>query len=1120
MIPTEPPAKSASPPKTGLFAALRGLLHAQGSGAPSRGLIATPLITLCVLCGLLALSATAAQAEPPRLVSYGNFSSEGAFGVAVDQSNSDVYVAGFLNFSTFGEEPVNKFDAAGKLLSPPSPFGEAFYSGVAVNPTNGDVYVLGEAGVFAPATIYTYDPSTGAQLASFEVEASRNILGLFTVVQIAADSAGNVYVPVVSQNEVLEYSPQGTLLKTFTGAGALKEPAGLAVDSSGNLWVADSGNQRIDELNPADVPVGGFQSEGVRSVALDGHGHVFAIVENSADFCGSLEAPCDHLVEYSSSGAQLADIGAGNFGRASSHPSLSMLAVNGSSGRVYVTDDYNSRVSIFGPPKPPTVEKELTAEVGVSEAKLGALANPGGIETSYRFEYGTTTAYGQSTPFPEGSVGEGVAPHAVWAAASGLAPATTYHYRVVAMNELGEAVGPDQTFTTAAEHGACSNETLRTGFSAGLPDCRAYELVTTPTKSSVEIESSSVIRSLSSSLPAARDGNAVPARMSDPLPGAPTGGLNYVATRGADGWSLEDIIPLESYSGIGCNAFADEVMAYSDDLTRALISSGKLTSAAEDEIYGPCNTEGLQVVAGEPVGYLNLLLRDSAVGTYRLVNAPPSGVTPADAHFKGASADLSHVVFGERAPLASNAPYGAEDLYEWDEGALRLLTLLPDGTPVAGSLPKPRSGLNAISADGSHILFTSGTSLYVRLSGERTVEVDESQGGPGPSGGGSLQAVSADGTKVFFLDDRRLTADSTAESGEPDLYECALPEGASKCELSDLTVATPGEHADVLSVSVLGANDNSHMYFVAKGVLATNTREYMNSEGNKVVEGAENGQQNLYLWNGGTTTFIATFGQNDSPRGQASPDGTWFAFDSTKSLTGHDNTPPVGEPVEEVFLYSASANQLVCASCNPSGEAPIGGGIGGGGASIQPSQSQYAPRYLSNGGRLFFETSEALVPSDTNSQADVYEYQSAHLYLISGGTSSKGSAFIDASESGNDVFFLSRQQLVPQDDQEGTLVIYDARVAGGFAAPSPPPPCTTVDACRTPVSPQPSIYGAPSSQTFSGAGNLAPPETKPKATSKARPVKCKQGFVKKKGKCVRKPAKKAKKPAHANRRGK
>jgi hypothetical protein len=142
---------------------------------------------------------------------------------------------------------------------------------------------------------------------------------------------------------------------------------------------------------------------------------------------------------------------------------------------------------------------------------------------------------------------------------------------------------------------------------------------------------------------------------------------------------------------------------------------------------------------------------------------------------------------------------------------------------------------------------------------------------------------------------------------------------------------------------------------------------------------------------------------------------------------------------------------------------------------------------------VFFQTRDALVPSDTNGLLDVYEYEGGRVYLISSGTSSFESNLEDASESGDDVFFRSNQQLVPQDTREGLIVIYDARVAGGFPAPASPPACTTADACRTPVSPQPSIYGAPSSQTFSGAGNLTPPsEVKPKKKSKPKKKACKR----------------------------
>jgi hypothetical protein len=1137
VTPTEHTAKAAVTPKTGRFAPLRALLHPRGSGAPARGPIIAPLIVLCVL---LALSVGVAQAEPPKLISYGSFSAQEPHAVdAAVEGSGDLFVSSlFPEGSPFSPSTLVKLDPSGKLLSPPSPFGSGHYTGVAVSPVNDEVYVLGQESPFASLEIFVYDPKTGALLSSFEVPASDNA-SVFTDVQIAADSSGNVYVPVVPENKVNEYSPSGTLLHEFTDGGALSEPTSVAVDSSGDIWVA--GDDRIVELDSSGAPVevGGkpveIASEGVWSVALDGQGDVFAVVENGADLCGEIGSSCVHLVEYSAEGRQIADVGAGFFGeRAAIAARLySMVSVDEANHRVYVTDGLKGEIWVFGPPAAPVIGRELTAEVSVSEAKLGALVNPGGISTSYRFEYGPTSAYGSSTPFPEGSVGEGVESRAVWASASGLVVGATYHYRIVATNELGTVYGPDQTFTTPnAEQAACPNEQLRGGFSARLPDCRAYELVTPPVKTSSQFDAAEQLVYAST---VAADGEAITLYAQEPQPDATTAGEEYVGTRGPSGWSLEDIMPLESYSGVGCMEY-QPVFAYSDQLTREVMLAGGASRASASknvvEEAESCNPEGHQVVSGEPVGYENLLVRDNATGAYQLVNVTPAGVRPADTHFQAASTDLSHVVFTETSPLAAGAQYGVENLYEWDEGALRLVSVLPDGTAVTGSLAVAEGTPeheDVLSSDGSHVLFTYGGALYDRIDGYRTVQVDEEQGGSGASGGGSFKAATSDGSKVFFLDESKLTADSTAEAGEPDLYECALPEGASRCELSDLTVAAGGEHADVQRVTPLGVDDSSYVYFLAKGVLASNTREFTNGEGKTEVEGAEAGKENLYLWNGKKTTFIASGILSRGRHGLelTSPDGKWLAFESQQSLTGYDNVEPGGAAAEELFLYSAGSDSqsptLECASCKPTGEPPEGNGV----AHIQLGSAERSygvfrsqRHLLTDTGRLLFETQEALVPADTNGKLDVYEYESGRPSLISSGTSSFESNLEGASESGDDVFFRSNQQLVPQDTREGLIVIYDARVDGGFAEQSSPPPCTTADACRTPVAPLPSVYGAPASQAFSGVGNLAPPSAKPKAKPKAKPVKCKKGFVKKKGKCVRKAAKKAKKSVHANRRGK
>ena len=152
----------------------------------------------------------------------------------------------------------------------------------------------------------------------------------------------------------------------------------------------------------------------------------------------------------------------------------SMVAVDDASGRVYVTDGLKNTYGCTSRRLAPVIGQESAAEVGTSEAKLGVLVQPGGIQTTYRFEYDTREykenegPHGVSVPFPEGSAGEGFSARVVWASAKGLAPGTTYHYRAVATNALGTVVGPDQTFTTVTvAQAACPNEQARGGFSAG-----------------------------------------------------------------------------------------------------------------------------------------------------------------------------------------------------------------------------------------------------------------------------------------------------------------------------------------------------------------------------------------------------------------------------------------------------------------------------------------------------------------------------------------------------------------------------------------------------------------------------------------------------------------------------
>jgi hypothetical protein len=301
---------------------------------------------------------------------------------------------------------------------------------------------------------------------------------------------------------------------------------------------------------------------------------------------------------------------------------------------------------------------------------------------------------------------------------------------------------------------------------------------------------------------------------------------------------------------------------------------------------------------------------------------------------------------------------------------------------------------------------------------------------------------------------------------------------------------------------------------------------------------------NLYVYDTVTdkTTLVAQLSGNDRHDWRAtsntllieltagaSPDGRYLAFMSERSLTGYDNVDVnSGQPDVEVYLYDAGTARLTCASCNPSGARPSGvfdtgvypgllvdrpgnweghwlaGSIPGWTSATQ-FQSFYRSRYLSDSGRLFFDSSDALVPADSNGTQDVYEYEPAGVGscddgagcvgLMSSGISGEESAFLDASESGNDVFFLTTAQLSRQDTDQA-LDVYDARVCSAsspcLAGPSAsPPPCATADACRSAPSQQPGLFGAPASATFSGEGNPGPvlaPVVKKKAKKKVLTV--------------------------------
>jgi hypothetical protein len=191
----------------------------------------------------------------------------------------------------------------------------------------------------------------------------------------------------------------------------------------------------------------------------------------------------------------------------------------------------------------------------------------------------------------------------------------------------------------------------------------------------------------------------------------------------------------------------------------------------------------------------------------------------------------------------------------------------------------------------------------------------------------------------------------------------------------------------------------------------------------------------------------------------------------------------------------------------------------------------YASRALSDDGRrLFFESYDSLLLRDTNGKRDLYLWEEAagkedcdekgaELYvpssggclsLISSGQGQSDVEFVDASSSGDDVFFKTPESLLAHDP--GLIDIYDARVGGGFPPPpSPSPPCEG-EACQPATTPP--ALATPSSSSFRGPANPEAQNPKPRCPKGKRRVR-RAG----KGRCVARQRKRTNRKAGSQRQG-
>jgi hypothetical protein len=1207
---------------------------------------------LCLVAGCVLLCGGSAQATVVHVFA-GSFGSKGSgsgqfkapTGVAVNEVTHDVYVVDSENnrvqeFNSTGSTVLGEFNGS---AAPTGSFSEPTQIAVdnssnPLDPSKEDVYVVdrghGVIDKFNASGTYegqlTGTPNSAFEPEDIEEEHMQDVAvdshGVVWVQQNIAFHAGHQYHTESffdRYSDALSNEYLSTLTLTFGLFG------GFSLDSEDNLYTF--GDQRMITFNSSGElltnPFGALGGvEQITGLVVDPSGReVYAGYRNPAREEGRVEA-------FSLGGVPIERFGAANlFPRG--------LGVDASNGTVYVTvGEPTDEVMVYRGVKLPTVTIGPVSEQEPRSLTLNGTVNPEGEPvTSCVFEYGATSAYGQSVPCsPDaGSLGSGSSSLPVSAHLTGLVPGSTYHYRLVTENaarvisptldrelvagpvlgaesvvgvasssatlqapidpngadthyyiqygpsgaygsyapvsppgvDFGSAVGMQNVSVhlQGLEAGAVyhyrfvvvqnsevfeepdsSFATQPSGVASTLPDGRVWELVSPANKKGALIE----LFEQGGQVQAANDGSGITYISRGPAVGEnPAGKVTYaqvLSKRGPSGWGSVDLtlpgrLPENREPSVIITLSQFEYHLFSPDLSLAAVEP----QSGGTPLLSPEATER------------TLYLRDDADGSYLPLVTPanvPSGTKIEEPNFIGGSAsqwemhflaatpDLSHVVFKTPMALTPEAikeenfqKHSTSDpqwnVYEWNAGQLQLVNILPENEGVAhGTQPAvppvrlagmgsadgyPRGGgQRDVSSDGRRIAWTWGQpynsegrkayrGLYVRdMVEEKTVRV----GGPTAL----YQTMNSDGSKIFFL-----------ENG--DLYVFNYETGTQV----DLTGGHGlSENAGVQEAVSDVSEDGSYVYFVATGVLAGN---------------AVSGKDNLYLLhdtgNGWTTAFIAALSPEDEPSwynqsivgspmlalvtSRVSPDGRYLTFMSDARLTGYDNTDALGGHAdEEVFLYDAKTEKLVCASCDPTGARPVAVGV----LESEPlvdrqsiwrqmassdkwlagnipgwdnpgnNPATYQPRYLSDSGRLFFDSPDGLVAQDTNGLEDAYEYEPAGVGtcvaggvsfseradgcvgLVSSGTSSSESAFYDASENGNDVFFATTGKLVGEDYDKG-YDVYDAHVCTSAVpckpVPVAPPPCTSGDSCKVAPSPQPEIFGPAPSATFNGIGNVA-----------------------------------------------
>jgi hypothetical protein len=162
------------------------------------------------------------------------------------------------------------------------------------------------------------------------------------------------------------------------------------------------------------------------------------------------------LVQYGTSTSYGSTTASANAGSGSAAVSITSPLANLKPGATYhyrvvaknATGTSNGGDAVFTTLVPPNVVTGAATGIGTTSVTLNGTVDPNGRDTTFYFEYGTSTGYGTKTAVK--SAGSGTSPQNEATAIANLQVGRTYHFRIVAKSDAGTATGADATFKTSS----------------------------------------------------------------------------------------------------------------------------------------------------------------------------------------------------------------------------------------------------------------------------------------------------------------------------------------------------------------------------------------------------------------------------------------------------------------------------------------------------------------------------------------------------------------------------------------------------------------------------------------------------------------------------------------------